>query len=96
MNLATINMTIFYLLVLGLLWVLGLALGLVLGLGLSPRGFIRDKVRKYCNVQNRAFPYFLMRDLEQYCAQFLYVNQIHNPRCENRAFPIKIMRDFII
>ena len=53
-------------------------------------------VRSENIVQNRAFLCFLICDFDQFCAQFLYVNQIHNPRCENCAFPIKIMRDFII
>ena len=37
----------------------------------------RDYVRKYFDVQNRAFPDCFMRDFEQFCAQFLCLNQIH-------------------
>ena len=53
-------------------------------------------VRKYYAVQNCAFLYYFMRNFDQFCAQFLSVNQIHNLGCKNRAFPIKIMSDFIV
>ena len=56
----------------------------------------RGYVRKYYDVQNHAYLCFFMRDFEQFYAQFLSVNQIHNLRYENGAFPIKIMCVFLV
>ena len=66
-------------------------MSLVSGLLYKSRGY----VRKYFNVQNRAYMCGLMRNFDHFCAQFLFVNHIYSNRCKNRVFQVKIMRDLM-
>ena len=51
----------------------------------------RGYVRRYFDVQNRAFLYSLMRDFCDFYAQFLYANQAEYSRCKNmRDFPFYV------